>query len=92
MSQPSREDAPDDDPPSAQDIVLGILLESESLPRLMELHYYAGEPGFVEIVRALIGLPEPEREQLREFLIVAEGYRIKVRRDGARLVVECVPR
>src|SRR5215471_17987796 len=65
MSLPSREHDPDDDWPSAQDIALGILLESESLPQLMELHYYAGEPGFAEIMRMLIGLPDAERELLR---------------------------
>jgi hypothetical protein len=92
MSQQSHDDSGDDHAPSAQDIALGILLESENLPRLMELHYYASEPGFAEILRTLIGLPGQEREQLQEFLSVANGYRIRIRRDGARLVVECVPR
>ena len=91
MSQPLREDPPEDDPPSAPDIALGILLESESLPRLMELHYYAGEPGFLEIMRMLIGLPEEERELLRDFL-TASPYRLRIRREGARLVIDVVPR
>lgn len=91
MSLPSREDASDDDPPSAQDIALGILLESETLPQLMELHYYAGEPGFVEIMRMLIALPEEERELLRDFLTPRE-YRLRIRREGARLVIDVVPR
>jgi len=91
MSQPSREEAPDDDPPSARDIALGILLELESLPQLMELHYYAGEPGFVDIIRMLIGLPEEERELLRDFLTTS-AYRLRIRREGARLVIDVVPR
>ena len=91
MSLPSREDAPDDDPPSAEDIALGILLESETLPQLMELHYYAGEAGFVEIMRMLIALPEEERALLRDF-VTTSGYRLRIRREGARLVIDVVPR
>jgi hypothetical protein len=92
MSPPSREGAFDDDPPSAQDIALAILLEAESLPQLMELHYYAGEPGFLEIVRALAALPEDAREDLRKFLAATDRHRIQVRRDGSRLIVERVAR
>ena len=91
MSLPWREDAPDDDPPSAQDIALGILLESDSLPQLMELHYYASEPGFVEIMRMLIGLPDEERELLRDF-VTTSAFRLRIRREGARLVIDVGPR
>src|SRR5262245_7163599 len=66
MSPPS----PDDEfaPPTAQDIALAILLEAENLSQLMELHYYANEPGFLEIARVIAALPEGDREALRAFL------------------------
>lgn len=73
-------------PPTAQDIALAILLETESLSQLMELHYYAGEPGFIETARVIAALPEAEREALRAF--VGSGERMRVRRDGARLIIE----
>ena len=72
--------------PTAQDIALAILLETENLSQLMELHYYAGEPDFLETARMIAALPEAEREALRAFL--ADGARMRVRRDGARLVIE----
>jgi hypothetical protein len=91
MSQQSRNDGFDEDPPSAQDIALGILLGTENLPQLMELHYYANEPGLLEIARALAALPDGAREQLREFL-AASQHGIEIRREGSRLVIEAVPR
>lgn len=85
MSPPSREDE-FGSPPTAQDLALAILLEAENISRLMELHYYAGEPGFLDIARVIAALPEGEREALRAFL--DSGERLRVRRDGARLVIE----
>ena len=84
MSPPS----PDDEfaPPTAQDIALAILLEAENLSQLMELHYYANEPGFLEIARVIAALPEGDREALRAFL--GRGERMRVRRDGTRLIIE----
>jgi hypothetical protein len=92
MSQPWREIAVDDDPPTEQDIALAILLEAESLSQLMELHYYTGEPGFLDIARVLAALSDDEREELRAFVAEARERRIRIRRDGARIVIECVPR
>ena len=92
MSQPWREIAVDDDPPTEQDIVLAILLEAESLSQLMELHYYSGEPGFLDIARMLAALPNDEREELRAFVTDAREDRIRIRRDGARIVIERAPR
>jgi len=58
----------------------------------MELHYYAAEPGLLDIVRALAALAEDEREDLRKFLTAANQGRIRIRRDGARLVIERLKR
>jgi hypothetical protein len=85
MSQLSPDDE-FDTPPTAQDIALAILLETENISQLMELHYYAGEPGFLEVARVIASLGETEREALRAFL--SRGERMRVRRDGARLVIE----
>jgi hypothetical protein len=92
MSQPWREIAVDDDPPTAQDIALAILLEAESLSQLMELHYYTGESGFLEIARVLAALRDEEREALRAFAVEEPEMRICVRREGERVVIERVPR
>ena len=92
MSPPSHEDAFEENPPTAQDIALAILLEAESLSQLMELHYYTGEPGFIEIARVLAALSDAEREELRAFAADASESRIRVRRDGAQIVIERVPR
>jgi hypothetical protein len=73
-------------PPTAQDIALAILLETESLSQLMELHYYAGEPGFLDTARVIAALPEAERAALCAFL--EGGERMRVWRDGVRLIIE----
>ena len=88
MSPPSREDD-SAAPPTAQDIALAILVEAENLSQLMELHYYAGEPGFLDIARAIAALPDGEREELRALLT---GGDVRLRRDGARLIIERVGR
>jgi hypothetical protein len=92
MSKPWREIAVDDDPPTAQNIALAILLQADSLSQLMELHYYSGEPGFLEIARAFAALPDEEREELRAFVAEARERRIRIQHDGARIVIERVPR
>jgi len=84
MSPPSREDE-FGVPPTAQDIALAILAEAENLSQLMELHYYAGEPGFLDIARVIAALPDGDREELRALLT---GGDVRVRRDGARLIIE----
>jgi hypothetical protein len=93
MSPLSREQVFEEDTPTAQDIVLGILLETESLSDLMELHYYAAEPGFLEVARALAALSAEAREELRAFLAGgASGQGVRVRREGERLLIERAPR
>jgi hypothetical protein len=51
----------------------------------MELHYYAGEPGFLDIARGIAALADGDREALRALLT---GGHVRVRRDGARLIIE----
>jgi len=81
----------DDTPLHPLDIVRDILREAESLPRLMEVHYLAQEPGVVEIMRGLIALPDDERFRLQRYLACRRGRRLHVREtpNGA-LIIEAV--
>jgi hypothetical protein len=79
----------DDMPLRPLDIVRDILSESENLPRLMELHYLAQEPGLIEIMRSLIALPEEERFRLQHYLARRRGRRLHVGElPGGALILE----
>jgi len=84
-----------DDPPAPHpiDIICDMLRESEGLPRLMETFYLAQEPGLLEIMRALISLPEDERFRLLQYLSRCRDQHIYVREmPGGALVIDTVER
>jgi hypothetical protein len=94
MSQPSpdhRHFAPEDAPLHPLDIVCDILREVESLPRLMEFLYLVQEPGLLEIIRALVALPEEERFRLLQYLARHREQHMYVRElPSGALIIETV--
>jgi len=83
----------DEPPPHPIDIVRDILHESEGLPRLMETFYLAQEPGLLEIMRALVSLPEDERFRLLQYLSRRRDQHMYVREaPNGELVIDTVER
>ncbi len=81
----------DDTPLRPLDIVCDILREAESVPRLMEVHYLAQEPGLIEIMRGLIALPDDERFRLQHYLAGRRGRRLHVcEAPNGTLMIEAV--
>jgi hypothetical protein len=79
----------DDTPLHPLDIVRDILREAENLPRLMEVHYLAQEPGLVEIMRSLTALPDEERFRLQHYLARRRGRRLYTRESpNGALIIE----
>jgi hypothetical protein len=78
----------DDTPIEPLDIVRDILRDAESLPRLIEVHYLAQEPGLIEIMRGLIALPDEERFRLQHYLASRRSRRLHVREapNGALMI------
>ena len=56
---------------ATHEIVFGILAEIGGLPRLMELVYFANEPGLLEVARWLASISDDGRRQLEEFVRTA---------------------
>lgn len=54
------------------DIVRAILAQTGTLSRLMEIHYLVQEPGVLDAVRYVAGLPDGDRARLLGFL-TAQG-------------------
>lgn len=97
MQQPSPNGlhlvADDEAEPHPIDIIRDILRESENLPRLMETFYLAQEPGLLEIIRALVSLPEDERFRLLQYLSRHREEHMYVREEpSGALVIDSVER
>jgi len=48
-----------------------ILAECEDSARLLELFYFSREPGMLEVIRALVAMPEQTRASIEAFLTMA---------------------
>lgn len=91
MSPPPFDPVADDTPLHPLDIVRDILREAESLPRLMEVHYLAQEPGLIEIMRSLTALPDEERFRLQHYLACRRSRRLHVRElPSGALILDAV--
>ena len=78
---------------ATHEIVFGILAEIGGLPRLMELVYFANEPGLLEAARWLVSISEDGRRQLEEFVSAAGAASVQIERpEPNRLSIKLVER
>jgi hypothetical protein len=78
---------------ATHEIVFGILAEIGGLPRLMELVYFADEPGLLEAARWLASISDDGRRQLEEFVRTAGAGAVQIERtEPNRLTIELVER
>jgi hypothetical protein len=78
---------------ATHEIVFGILAEIGGLPRLMELVYFANEPGLLEAARWLASISDDGRRQLEEFVTAAGAASVQIERpEPNRLTMKLVQR
>lgn len=78
---------------ATHEIVFGILAEIGGLPRLMELVYFADEPGLLEVARWLASISDDGRRQLEEFVRTTGAAAVQIERpEPNRLTIELVQR
>jgi len=79
MSQPWPDPITDDEALHPTDIVRVIVEEAGTLSRLMEIHYFLQEPGFLDILRGLGAVADADRATLHDYLHRHRGAPLTVR-------------
>ena len=57
--------------PRARAMAIAALSDAEGWSRVLELHYWSREPGMLDIIRALIAMPEATRASIEAFCAIA---------------------
>jgi hypothetical protein len=57
--------------PQSRAMALAALSDAEGWSHVLELHYWSREPGMLDIVRTLIGMPEAARATIEAFCAIA---------------------
>lgn len=88
MSQPWPDPIADEEALHPTDIVRVILQGAGTLSRLIEIHYFSQEPGFLNILRGLGALTDEDRATLDDYLHRHSGKSLSVRElpNGALMI------
>jgi hypothetical protein len=88
MSQPWPDPIADEEALHPTDIVRVMLQEAGTLSRLIEIHYFSQEPGFLNILRGLGALADEDRATLDDYLHRHSGKDLSVRElpNGALMI------
>jgi hypothetical protein len=88
MSQPWPDPIADEEALHPTDIVRVILREAGTLSRLIEIHYFSQEPGFLNVLRGLGALSDQDRATLDDYLHRHSGKCLSVRElpNGALMI------
>jgi hypothetical protein len=72
------------------DRILDEVVQTHGKARVFELCYWAAEPGFFDLVRALYAVPECSRAAIRDFLKATPrpGDLVTVAEPGGRLTLD----
>jgi hypothetical protein len=63
--------AKDERPPLTRAAALAALSSPESRSRILEMEYWSREPGVIDLIRTLVGMPEQARAAVEAFFAFA---------------------
>src|ERR1700691_380130 len=62
--------------PNLREVVRALIVQTGTPARVLECYYWTEEPGILECLRALVGMPPQARAALQAFLAAAQNPKL----------------